>query len=1033
MTSNYEVIREENVREYGEGTRHLAFLGRLYTDRTHFIFELLQNAEDAKATKIRFDLFEDRLEVRHDGRLFNERDVRGICGVDEGTKAEDLTQIGKFGIGFKSVYAYTTAPEVHSGDEHFRIEHYVRPHQASLMHSGGTWTTLFIFPFDISDLAPTICQNEIAGRLRNLNARTLLFLRNTGEIEYTLPDESGGTYLREVTQRGIAKQVLVIGQNNGVEEDETWLVFERSVSVPAGGDKVCVEIAFRLQNSTDDQVEKVVKIDDSPLIVYFPTEKLTRLGFLVQGPYRTTPSRDNIPKDDDWNTELIRETAVLATDALAHLKGMGLMTISLLQALPIRASDFPKDGMFYSIAQRIRGALRDQDLLAADDGSFVSARNARLARSGDLRKLLTNTQLRDLLQSSDQLKWLSGDITQDRTPELRSFLMNELGVNEIDPESFARNLSEDFLASRDDDWFARFYEFLLEQESLWRKPKYVGQARGVLRSKSIIRLEDDTLVVPFDSTERPSAYLPIDGMDGFRFVKQSIVCNEQALKFLERLGLTEPDATANAIENILPKYRESQGDQIGEAEYLADLKAVLGGLNAGSQPNRKLLTAEALITPFIRATNAHSGETTLVTPHKTWLPTTEIKVFVKGNPNVWLVDQRIADEFREQLVELGAHNAVKPRFEQPRLDGHVRVTNDWGRHERGLEGFDPGTVVEELEFALTHPDLERSLFIWNEILLPHVRLLSGKVETSTRQDYSNAKSEFKYSRLGEQVRRHGWVPARDMQWKAPGETEREELHANLRLDEPLLNALGVRSVATLSKGQATENREFYAQSLGIEVSDVELIRFIKQHSDEFAKFRIRLETRTATNSPHVKPAFPVGKSHDPARREQGIIDQLDAADIKEYETRERSVRTSSPTIEQRTLLKSRYTNDDQQLICQICKDVMPFKKRDGEYYFEAVEALNGDHFSKEHEAQYLALCPVCAAMYTEFVKRDPAAMQRVANALLATQEPEIPLEFGDFSTSLRFVDVHFLDLKTILNLSAGIRATNQVPTDRSAP
>ena len=95
MPCDYDRIRADNIREYGEGTRHLGFLGRLYTDRTHFIYELLQNAEDAGATKIVFELAKDRLEVRHDGRFFSEKDVRGICGVGEGTKAEDLTQIGK--------------------------------------------------------------------------------------------------------------------------------------------------------------------------------------------------------------------------------------------------------------------------------------------------------------------------------------------------------------------------------------------------------------------------------------------------------------------------------------------------------------------------------------------------------------------------------------------------------------------------------------------------------------------------------------------------------------------------------------------------------------------------------------------------------------------------------------------------------------------------------------------------------------------------------------------------------------------------
>ena len=55
------------------------------------------------------------------GDFFNERDVRGVCGVGEGTKAEDLTQIGKFGIGFKSVYAYTFNPEFTQATKVFEL------------------------------------------------------------------------------------------------------------------------------------------------------------------------------------------------------------------------------------------------------------------------------------------------------------------------------------------------------------------------------------------------------------------------------------------------------------------------------------------------------------------------------------------------------------------------------------------------------------------------------------------------------------------------------------------------------------------------------------------------------------------------------------------------------------------------------------------------------------------------------------------------------------------------------------------------
>ncbi|MCG2759366.1 MAG: hypothetical protein L6263_13185 [Desulfobacteraceae bacterium] len=90
------------------------------------------------------------------------------------------------------------------------------------------------------------------------------------------------------------------------------------------------------------------------------------------------------------------------------------------------------------------------------------------------------------------------------------------------------------------------------------------------------------------------------------------------------------------------------------------------------------------------------------------------------------------------------------------------------------------------------------------------------------------------------------------------------------------------------------------------------------------------------------------------------------------------------------------------------------KKRDGEYYFETVEALSRDHFAKEHEAQFLALCPLCAAMYNEFVKHDEGAMVSLKNALMNSEKSEVTLQFGELDTSVRFVERHFRDIRTII-------------------
>jgi len=93
---------------------------------------------------------------------------------------------------------------------------------------------------------------------------------------------------------------------------------------------------------------------------------------------------------------------------------------------------------------------------------------------------------------------------------------------------------------------------------------------------------------------------------------------------------------------------------------------------------------------------------------------------------------------------------------------------------------------------------------------------------------------------------------------------------------------------------------------------------------------------------------------------------------------------------------------------------MLFNQRDGEYYFEAVEVLSRDHFPKEHEAQFLALCPLCAAMYKEFIKKDEEAMRSFKDTLVNSEHAEVPLRLGDLDTSVRFVETHFLDIRTIL-------------------
>jgi len=1021
LASDYEKILKDNIREYGEGTRHLAFLKRLYSDRTHFVFEIIQNAEDAKTKRIRFDLHGNRLEVRHDGRPFSEADVRGICGVGEGTKSEDLTQIGKFGIGFKSVYAYTTSPEIHSnggpnGSEHFRIEHYVRPIGIEPRELEKPWTTLIILPIDAEDIDQQTAVRQIADRLQRLNVRTLLFLKHIEEVEYKLFDGTQGTYLRESRKTPSGqREVTVIGQCQISGElhdyEEEWLLFQRPLQTPDSTDTVNVEIGFLVKQDQKSGKRQIVKVKASPLVVFFPTEKETNLGFLLQGPYRTTPARDNIPRDDDWNKRLVKTTGDLLCETLSRLKAQGLLTPTVLETLPINPDHFPEDSMFYPIFEKVKAAFRERELLPAHGGGYVSASRAKLARGRDLRDLLTPEQLTALLETGETLQWVSGEITQDRMPQLWQYLRDEMAIELIDPDRFARLLKPDFLQQQNDEWFARFYGFLLGQEALWRVPRWHRDEPGILRRKAFLRLEDGSLVMPFDPEGRPNAYLPPEQPTKFAVVRRAIVKDEKALEFLKRLGLEEPDEVANVIENILPKYRGEGTGQIDDTEYESDLQAILRALATDSKQKREHLVSEAQRTPFIRAINAASGNTCLKRPREVYLPTKDLLVYFAGNEQAWILSnssfqtlqETPIDEAWKIWVDLGVSD-IPRRIRHSRTPDNVQeystrgtTTENYDLH--GLETF--LDRVESLDEASQRIDHGKALW---RLLVKGIERQPYFMKGRYCWFYYSSRSKIFDADFVKILRNRAWLPTRDGICKKPSDAHLDELHPDLDQNEDLIRALAIGS----GRDQVERCRLSVARSIGLDEEDLRLAELRRQYPEEFKSLICKLEAREASDT-----SFPVKDIRNADRRRQRIRQQVREAPLKQYDTKERRVRTSRNSGKQDidAYLRDLYTNEDDIMLCQICKEEMPFKRRDWRYYFERVEAFD---IPVEHEANYLALCPVCAAMYTEFIKNDPEAWDDLKRSFKGMDDLEINLRLGEVDTSIRFVESHRFDLRTVL-------------------
>jgi len=788
VPTDYQKIRDENIARYGWDTAVLDLLGQLYSERTHFLFELIQNAEDAGATELAFELFDDRLEVRHDGRPFTEADVRGVCGVGQSGKSGDLTQIGKFGIGFKSVYAYTRTPRIYSAGEHFRIENYVRPFQVPPLDEAATGT-LFVFPFDHDTVSAPVCAQEISAALNALAPGIVLFLTNIERLRVTGTGVADAVIERSaVTGSGSGpvapRRVLV---SKGRARRDEWLVWERRVE-GLSDRPARVEIAFRVEAG------QIVASACSPLTVFFPTEKETFLGFLIQGPYRTTPARDNIPERDPSNAALVRATAALLTDVLRELRDDGLLTVEVLTTLPLEVARFQPGSMFRPLFDAVRAALGAEPLIpiaGGDDGAgggYGAAAELKLARGADTRELLDSEQL-GALYGADRPVWFADDsITENHAPVLWRYLREEIGLAEVTPEGVVSRVSREFLQAQPDEWISRFYAFLFLHSALWRASRSADEQPGPARTKPVIRLEDGSHVAPFDAQDRPAVYLPGPAASSLPTVRRAVADSAAARPFLDALDLAEPDVIAEVLQIILPRYRGLDLGELDLVQHDADLECVVRALDEGGAGQRQELLGQLGETDFLIGENAATGEQRLMRPPRLYQRTKDLEVFFDGNPDAWFA----GDGYGPWLVQLrgmGVRPSVDVRARTPNQHGYVMITVEFGRNERGIDGFDPDAQIDGLDFALSHPSHARSEYVWNVLLAPNRRLVAGVVETSVLQSFSDSSRDTVMSAIGAAAEREAWLPGRDEAFRRPGELSLDDLPTTYTRDDGLAHAL----------------------------------------------------------------------------------------------------------------------------------------------------------------------------------------------------------------------------------------------------
>ena len=319
---------EEAIAEGGYGHRQ--------------VYELVQNGADAMVNRsggrIEVILTDTHLYCANEGDPIDESGLGALLGSNMSRKRGD--EIGRFGLGFKSVLAVTDRPEFFSRPVSLRFSH---RYSSRLIHEripSEAETALPVLrlgePLDPSVEAesdPILKElfkwsvttvrlprdperdSSFLGRdLAEFPAEFLLFTRHVNQL--TLDDRVNGMKRIIAVQPGAGEVRLIEG-----ERDLAWRVFRKVVTPTPEARKDAGARAERDRLPVDWAVPMTASSSPGKFWAFFPTTFETTLSGILNAPWKTNPDRENLLVGA-FNEFLIEVAAELVVEHLQQVSAV---------------------------------------------------------------------------------------------------------------------------------------------------------------------------------------------------------------------------------------------------------------------------------------------------------------------------------------------------------------------------------------------------------------------------------------------------------------------------------------------------------------------------------------------------------------------------------------------------------------------------------------------------------------------------------------------------------------------------------------
>jgi hypothetical protein len=382
----------------------------------HVLSELLQNADDAKASWAKATIEDDTFIFEYNGEDFSESDLASICKFGYSNKRQ-LHTIGFRGIGFKSTFSLGDTVHVRTPSLSFKFnrERFTEPH----WDSNALDTSHIYIQLKIKDDERRISLEENFTQWSS-NPASLLFFRNISHIDIagqviSKSSVGEGPVTRsewiDLSGREVSRVLVVRSDEEEFPPDALDEVRKERMTEDIDLPPCSIDIVYGLEGR-------------QRLYAILPTDVLTELPFSCNAPFIQDPARTGIkdPHSSPTNRWLVRRCADLLTKTMTEWLGNRQLELAeravaynLLPPVEVERKTIA-DSVAWQIKDVFKETFLGKEIILTSSGEVVRG-NSCLCPPANLFKIWEPEEILDILGSSHTAT-LSREISENQRKRL---------------------------------------------------------------------------------------------------------------------------------------------------------------------------------------------------------------------------------------------------------------------------------------------------------------------------------------------------------------------------------------------------------------------------------------------------------------------------------------------------------------------------------------------------------------------------------------------------------------------------------------